>query len=129
MPATLPMLPDVGELDDPPARPFRLSSCMADVAPDATVREMAIRARTVFMTLAPEFRGPKGINLRTLDGCMRQRPQRLCAGYARMFHPRQVPALPSIRPLVFATLVGAASAAMGAGITVHTPRVERTDAP
>src|SRR6201991_4468809 len=112
MPATLPMLPDVSELDDPPARPFRLSSCMADVAPDATVREMAIPARTVFMTLAPEFRGPKGIDLRTLDGCMRQRPQRLCAGYARMFPPRQPPPVPSIPLRVFARAGGPSSAAM-----------------
>jgi len=53
------------------------------------------------------------------------------------FMPRQVLALPSIRPLVFATpmvfatLVGAASAAMGARATIaiHTPRVERSNSP
>src|SRR6187402_3036096 len=71
MPAALPMLPEVSESVDPPARPLRLSSCPADTPPEARVRASAIPARTVFMTLAPEFRGPEGINLRVLDGCMR----------------------------------------------------------
>src|SRR4051812_29318569 len=139
MPGALPMLPEVSELVDPPASPLRLSSCPADAMPDARVRERAMPARTVFMTLAPGFRGSEGINLHALDGCMRGRRRAVLAGYARTFHPRQVPALPSTRPSFrtamcaasFMTLVGAASAAIGAtgAVTINTPRVERSDTP